>query len=279
MFTRGSMIFLMCLITAGAAFGALQNSPFGPDEDRRFDSIESLSDTDGIELASAKIIVGDASGNGNAVAMSGDATISNAGVVTMANNAVILADIALTNGNIIVGDASTNAVDVTMSGDATIVASGALTIAANAVGTSEVTDGTLTEADMIVQTADGLHLKRVARAVLDCGSSDCSVGTVSMVQALPATAIITQVYYYIVTQFVDGGSGTVALHCEDANNILTAGDITGISGGVVTTGAAIGTAGTMVASIASACTITATIATAEQTAGVLVLFVEYVVAQ
>ncbi len=152
-------------------------------------------------------------------------------------------------------------------------------IDALAVTDAKIAAASITESKILAQTADGLHLKRVARAVLDCGASSCVVGTVSMAIALPADALITQAYFYTVTQFVDAGSGTVALHCEDADNIFAAADITGIAVGAVTSGAPIGTAATMAAGIASACTITATIATIEQTAGVLVLFVEYTVVQ
>jgi hypothetical protein len=141
--------------------------------------------------------------------------------------------------------------------------------------TNETNITSLTTAQ--TQTADGNLVKRVVRANLDCGVSDCSVGTVSMVQTLPANAIIYQSYWYTETQFVDGGSGTVAFHCEDANNIFTAADITGNADGSIVAGNATGVIATMTAAIAAECTITATIATAEQTAGVLTLFVEYVV--
>jgi len=217
-----SIILLLTLCISLTSFAAKRGAPFQPHDDARFDSIESLADGNGLELSSGDIIVGDASGNANGVTMSGDATMSNAG---------------------------------------------ALTVAAGAVEESMI----------VVQTADGKNLKRVIRANLDCGVSSCVVGTVSMVETLPANAIITQAYFFTEVQFVDGGAGTVALHCEDAGNIFAAADITGIAVDAVTSGVPIGTAGTMAAGIAAGCTITATIATAEQTAGVLTLFVEYVV--
>jgi len=204
------------------SFSSLRGVPFMPEEDARFSAIETLSDGDGLEVPSGEIIVGDASGNGNAVAMSGDATMAN---------------------------------------------TGALTLAA----------GSVEESMVVVPTADGKNVMRVVRANLDCGVSSCVAGTVSMVETLPANAVIYQSWWFTETQFVDGGSGTVAFHCEDANNIFTAADITGNADGSIVAGNATGVIATMTAGIAAGCTITATIAVAEQTAGVLTLWVMYTV--
>ena len=184
-----------------------------PEEDARWSAIETLSDG-ALELPSGQMIVGDASGNGNPVAMSGDAALSN---------------------------------------------TGALTIAAGAVD----------ESMLAVPTADGKNAMRVIRWNLDCTASSCVVGTVSLGQTLPANAAIYQTWWIVEEQFVDAGSGTVALHCEDANNIFTAADITGDSVGDFVAGNATGVIATMTGGIAAGCTMTATIATIEQTAGIL----------
>ena len=94
---------------------------------------------------------------------------------------------------------------------------------------------------------------------------------------LPAKAIITQSYMQIKTVFRGAGTGasTVAFHCEDANNILTAEDLYGDSAGIKA-GNETGAAGAMVGSIAAPCQITATVAGYAQTSGKLVLFVDYV---
>lgn len=117
-----------------------------------------------IALAEGNVLVGNASGlatalnaktnaqilvgNGTtitSVAVSGDATITNAGVVAIAGGVIVNADVnasaaidfsklaTLASGNLLVGSAGGVATSVAMSGDATIVASGALTIAAGAV--------------------------------------------------------------------------------------------------------------------------------------------------
>lgn len=225
------IIFILIFMIPIICFSAIKGVPFLIEEDARFNSIETLSDTDGIKVPSGEIIVGDASGNANAVAMSGDITVSNAGVTTI----------------------------------------GAIKV------TNAMLAGSITEAKILVQTADGLHLKRVARATLDCGASSCVAGDVALGVSLPAKALVTQVYFQTIVQFVDGGAGTVALECEDSANLFVAADITGLTVGTTTSGVPIGTAGTMVSGIAATCVLTAVIAVAEQTAGVLNLFVEYVV--
>jgi hypothetical protein len=86
-----SFVLAFLFVVAGAValntFAAKQGSPFQPHDDQRFSDIESLADG-GLEVADGSIIVGDASGNGNVVAMSGDATIINTGALTIAAGAV-----------------------------------------------------------------------------------------------------------------------------------------------------------------------------------------------
>lgn len=106
-------------------------------------------------LSSGSIYVGNASNLGTAVSISGDALLSNAGVLTLATvnsnvgtfqgitvNAKGLVTAAtnqnylsnvLNSGRVFVGNVSNVATSVTMSGDATIINTGALTISANAV--------------------------------------------------------------------------------------------------------------------------------------------------
>lgn len=124
--------------------------------------------------------------------------------------------------------------------------------------------------------------KKMLRVVYDTsvgsqGSSTVNSGVHSLGAYLPAKAIITRSYLYVVTQFADSGAGTVALHCEDANNIKTATDITGSSAGALIEGQSTGAASAFVGSIAAECEVKATVAGASQTAGKLVAFIEYVV--
>jgi hypothetical protein len=175
---------------------------------------------------------------------------------------------ALTDGYMIVGNGSAVATGVAMSGDATLANTGALTIGA----------GKVTEAQLKVIGTDGLHAKRYARATLNCAASGCSVGAHSLGVSLPANALITRSYIYVVTQLSDTGTCTVAISCEDANNIKTATDITGTAAGGFIEGASTGAASAFVGGIAATCAITATIAdggSCVPVAGKAIVFVEY----
>lgn len=100
------------------------------------------------------------------------------------------------------------------------------------------------------------------------GSSTVNSGAHGLGAYLPAGALITRSWMRIQTAFTDDSNGTVAFSCEDANNILTAEDMTndalGYKAGSVTSGV-----------IANQCEITATVANDDQDTGKLVLYVEY----
>lgn len=98
-----------------------------------------------LALANGDIYVGNASANPAAVAMSGDVTITNAGVATVGQiNGVALGSTTATSGNLLVGQ-GTNWVTKAVSGDATLAATGALTVTKTngvAFATSATTDTT-----------------------------------------------------------------------------------------------------------------------------------------
>lgn len=123
---------------------------------------------------------------------------------------------------------------------------------------------------------NGKNLQRVARAVYDVSLHGGSIAAHGLGVSLPKKAIILRDWFVVDTQFTDGGTGTVALSCEDANNIKTATDITGSSAGAFVEGASTGAASAFVDSIAEGCEITATVAGAAQSTGKLTVFVEYV---
>lgn len=128
--------------------------------------------------------------------------------------------------------------------------------------------------------ADGILAKRVARATFDFADGDLAVGAHSLGVALPAKTLITRSYIRIETQLVDTGTCTVAIHCEDANNIKTATDITGTAANGFIEGQSTGAASAFVASIAAACNITLTVANGGScvpSAGKGEVYVEYVV--
>jgi hypothetical protein len=114
-------------------------------------------DGSGLKLASlaeANILIGSAGGVATAQALSGDATLTAAGVLTIANGAVtndkLAGSIALnklvsgTAGQIIVANGSGVPTYVTASGDVTVSQTGAIELVADAVGTTELANGAVT---------------------------------------------------------------------------------------------------------------------------------------
>lgn len=123
----------------------------------------------------------------------------------------------------------------------------------------------------VSQGTNGIMNVRSARFTVDCTTSgDCSVGAHSLGVALPANALIVSSYFYTKTKPVTTGGATMAISCEDANNIFSALDVSSKQSGEKFIGAAAITSGsTIVSSIAAACNITATFATQPYTAGVI----------
>lgn len=186
-----------------------------------------LTKGDRANLASGKIVVGNSSGKADDVTLSGDATISNAGVLTLADNAVPLAELALTDGQIAVGNASNNAVDVAMSGDVTIVSSGVTTIADNAVDKDDIADP--------AASAEGHYGFKYLRAIYDVAVDGSSTVTaIDLGVDLPANANILFGYFAPTTQFADSGSGEFQIYCEDDQNLYAYADITSVGAGVET---------------------------------------------
>ncbi len=209
------LVGLICLITVVSVFAS--SSPYPP-------WAQELINRTVMNLDSGKVIVGNGNGKGVPVAISGAATMSNTGVLT-------------------------------------------------------VGDEIITEAMLVDDATDGLGVARLARATYDVAVDLGTVAAHGLGVSLPPNALITRSWLHTVTQFTDGGSGTVAISCEDANNIFTATDITAIAAGVNTAGEQTGSIAAFTNAIAATCEITATVATAEQTAGKLIVFIEYVVAE
>lgn len=152
-------------------------------------------------------------------------------------------------------------------------------LSTGAITSAKILDGTVLEADIGAQSAEGLHLKRIARVTYDVAVDGGTVAAHGLGVSLPANSIITRSWLYIVTQFSDSGSGTVAVSCEDANNIKTATDITGTAAGGFIEGQSTGAISAAVGGIAAACEVTATVATATQATGKALIFIEYVVGE
>lgn len=118
---------------------------------------DELSPTGGLAntLQSANIFVGNVSNIATGVAVSGDITMSNTGVVAIAAGVIVNADInaaaaiaysklaTMATGSLLLGNAGTPTATA-MSGDATIGATGVLTIAASAITTAKILNANVT---------------------------------------------------------------------------------------------------------------------------------------
>lgn len=209
------MKFLMTIMTMFFMFSAMAiQAPFQPWS-------EDLINQKIIKMDSGKILVGNSSGKSESFTLSGDMTISNAGVATLGSSAVD----SLSNG------------------------------------------------------------KKTARATYDVAVDLGTVAAHGLGITLPANAIITKSWFYVVTATTStGGNGTLAFHCETANNILTAADLDANAAGAIVAGIQLDAVathdGTGAAGIlGAACELTATVAVEALLTGKYILFVEYVIAE
>jgi len=242
--------------------------------DAKFDEYDASSVLG--ELADGKIIVGNSEGVATDVTMSGDATISNTGALTIATGAVEDSMIeGLAAGQIILGVDGTaaNNLKAVLSGDVTMGATGAVTIGA----------GKVTEAKMLAITADGLHAKRIARATYDFAVDGGVVGDIGLGVSLPDNAVVVRSWYTVLTNFTsanDSATVAIGIPTDDAAGIVAALAISG-EGDIWDAGhhegIQVGTAATFSEQTTAARELTLTIGVQNLTAGKLILFCEYVV--
>lgn len=122
--------------------------------------------------------------------------------------------------------------------------------------------------------ATGIYALKVAKSTFSMVGK--VAGTYSLAPVLPAGAIIRQAWFEVAAQPAPSGT-TIAFQCVSANDVFSAADETAASVGAIVAGVETGVASTMLYSSAG-CTLKAVIAVHTATAGVLNLFVEYVVA-
>jgi hypothetical protein len=178
---------------------------------------------------------------------------------------------ALASGKVFVGNSSNAPVARTLSGDVTVDNTGVTAIGA----------GKVLESMVQVPTTSGLGLQRIARFKFDpsANSGQRAVQAHDLGVTLPANAIITRSFFKVLTAFTSvNSSALVALHCETASNIFSQQYVSSLSTTLVTEGVSSGTSSLM-KPITSACAITATVTGTALTAGKLVGWVTYVVAE
>jgi hypothetical protein len=145
-------------------------------------------------LTSGNLIVGNASNQAASVAVSGDITISNAGVVGISADAIVNADInasaaiafsklaALNSGALLVGNSSNVAAAVTPTGDVTISNTGVTSIAAGVIVDADISSS----AEIAVsKLADG-----TARQLLQTDAAGTGVEWASNID-IPGTLDVT----------------------------------------------------------------------------------------
>lgn len=189
-------------------------------------------------LPSAQMFVGNGVGVATAVAITGDVTIDNAGVTSIAAGAVVDADVSaiaaiafskmetLAAGNILVGNAVGVPTAVAMSGATTIDGTGVVTLGAGTVGSSNI-------ATSVIQT---LEFNLTAGDIVAMNGAPVEIvpapGIASAIQFISAAVI----YDFDTAAYTGGGDVTinytggspVSTTISDANSFASAGDeITG----------------------------------------------------
>lgn len=181
-------------------------------------------------LTSGQIIVGNSSNAAASVAMTGDVTISNTGVTSIAAGAVVNADVnasaaiafsklaALSNGNILIGNGSNVATSTAVSGDITISNTGVTAIAAGAIVNADIS---ATAEIAVSKLADG-----TARQLLQTDAAGTGVEWTSNAD-IPGTLDVTGVATFDatidvgknVTQVI-GSVPSTAIDCSLSNYFI-----------------------------------------------------------
>ena len=128
-------------------------------------------------------------------------------------------------------------------------------------------DGKFTMVSGVSAHVEGLNVGSLAIFDYDFAVDGGAIGTIATGVNLPAKAVIEKCFLRVETQIVDAGAGTIAVQCEDANNILTAADQSAVTDGSFLASNITGTAATMVDDIAASCDISFVIAGAAISAG------------
>ena len=220
-------------------------------------------------LSDANILVGTATGNAK-VPVTGDVTMANTGVTSIATNAITttkIADAAVTtskletlpDANILVGTATGNA-KVPVTGDVTMANTGVTTIAANAVTTSKISAAAVTGdkiaqmtatdkqvlswdnassvwkpttvSDSKVQVAGTVDAKELNATDFDNSGADIAIKTNAVTTTKIADAAVTsrKIEGLANGQIIVGVDGTAANNAK----VALSGDVTMANTGVTT---------------------------------------------
>ncbi len=174
-------------------------------------------------LNSARVWVGNGSNVAVGVDVTGDVTISNAGVTAIAAGAIVDADVnasaaiavskleALNSARVWVGNGSNVAVGVDVTGDVTISNAGVTAIAAGAIVDADVNATAAiatTKLAGATHTTEGLNkLELMAVAIYDFAVDGGAQSTIGSGVTLPDNAVVTRVVEDVYTALTSAGSG------------------------------------------------------------------------
>ena len=144
----------------------------------------------------------------------------------------------------------------------------------SAVETAKINAGAVTEVKLEAATADALHARRVARATYDFAVLGGTVGDKALGVTLPDNAVVTRVWFDVITPVTGGTGATIALRSEAAADLFAAtllatAGTSGFHEGIQT-----GAASAFV-KMTAARELKLSVGVADLTAGKLVVFVEY----
>jgi hypothetical protein len=228
------------------------------------DSTLSVGST-GLKLAaltSGNILVGNGTNVATGVALSGDATITNAGALTIAALAITTAKLAALSvttaklalnavdetilkqtaaGTVFVGQGSgTNVIAQAISGDATLAATGALTIAAGAVSTAKLANNSV-DVTKLAQIASGSLLvgQGASNVVAQALSGDATLAATGAltIAALAITTGKLAANAVDLSKMAQQAAGTLIVGQGAGTNSLAvalSGDATITAAGVIT---------------------------------------------
>jgi len=125
---------------------------------------------------------------------------------------------------------------------------------------------------------DGVgRAKHVARITFDASLTNGFGSSTGLF--LPAGAVITDSYGYVATAFTNALTGTLSVQCEDSDNLLAATDMTQFLSGRIIQGAQAGSVPNITNAIAARCELQFAQTGNIWSAGKLIHFIEYVVAE
>jgi len=166
-----------------------------------------------IALADAYLLVGQATGLAAAKAVTGDVTILNTGVTAIGAKKVLKTMIACADTKLLIGQSGGDCLEYALSGDITMSNAGVTAVGA----------GKVLETMLKIQSGSGLFAARVAIATYDFSVDGGTIGAIDSGITIPDNAIILGGMVDKLTTCTSAtDAGTMAIHAEGANDLVTA---------------------------------------------------------